>query len=141
MKHHQKGFTIIELIVVIIILGILSAIAVPRFVDMTKEAADAAAAGTAGAVSSASALNMAERKLRGTTHGKAVTGTAAGICVDTMLNDLLQNPVLGSTKDFAVSAVNDADTCAATGSVNCLITKNNAPADHAPASAAVICVD
>ncbi len=54
--NNQKGFTLIEMIVVIVILGILSAVAVPKFVDMQDEAKEAALEGARGAVKSASAL-------------------------------------------------------------------------------------
>ena len=57
MAMRQKGFTLIELITVIIILGILSAIALPKFIDLTNEALDAAVQGVAGSLSSGSAIN------------------------------------------------------------------------------------
>ncbi len=57
MKKQQSGFTLIELIMVIVILGILSAFALPRFADLGSEAQVAALDGAIGAVKSAAAIS------------------------------------------------------------------------------------
>lgn len=62
MNRQQTGFTLIELVMVIVIIGILAAMAVPRFVNMQGEALDAALRGSEGAVRSAMTISIAQNK-------------------------------------------------------------------------------
>lgn len=121
-RTFAEGFTLIELVIVIAIIGILSAVAIPKFIDLASDAQTAATTAIAGALSSANASNYGARKAN-VSLGIAVTNcsnlssalqgglpsgytiTAGAVSVDNSVSCTLSGPS-STSATFTATGIN-----------------------------------
>ena len=134
----QSGFTLIELVMVIVILGILSAFALPRFADLGQEARIASLNGLVGALNSATAIARAEQLVSGVTadtdvvlEGQTIAMTAgapsptlAGIVEAAQVN----------TNDYDITVAGTTVTFTIPNIATCSVTYDGAVAADATAT-------
>lgn len=109
MKQVQRGFTLIELVMVIVILGVLAAVAIPKFVDLKGDAQLASMQGVAGAAASASAINYAGCSI-------ATAASAAAKCKIVNTCDSIKQALSGGAWPAGYSAAATAELAAAPAS-------------------------
>ena len=84
MSDNQKGFTLIELIVVIVILGVLAATALPKFVDLSGDARAAIMNGVEGSMRGANTIIFARSAIEGETGQVSASVTIGGVAIATV---------------------------------------------------------
>ncbi len=113
MKKTQGGFTLIELVVVIVLLGILGVTALGRFQDLSQDAAVAASQGIASELAAGSAINYAEGIID---NSYTATVNQTDVCTQGILGGLLQaNAWPDATITVAETAAGSGDCSVGTG--------------------------
>ncbi|MHB1656570.1 MAG: prepilin-type N-terminal cleavage/methylation domain-containing protein [Burkholderiales bacterium] len=125
MKSAQSGFTLIELVVVIVILGILAATALPKFIDLTGNANQAAVQGVAGGLSSASSINYGGCAIANNATGSTCTKVSyATPCTDagSLLSPSMTIATTAAAGVYSTVAAGNATPTANGQSVTCVLT-------------------
>jgi len=123
MDLKARGFTLIELVVVITILGILAAFAIPKFVALDQQARFATVTGLGGSVKSAAALARSLSMATGITTTANMEGTLV-----TLLNNY-PDATAGGIAAAVNTSVSDFTFVAGTGTTTAAVwTKVGAPA-------------
>jgi MSHA pilin protein MshA len=123
----ENGFTLIELVMVIVILGILAAFALPRFADLSTEARISTIQGAAGAIKSAAAIAHSKALAEGKTTGTiTLEGKGIGLVYGYPSKDAILDAAQISSDDFDVDTGTPSTTIirakGVTTSANCQVS-------------------
>jgi MSHA pilin protein MshA len=112
MRRQESGFTLIELVIVLVILGILAAVAVPQFYDATASARAAAEGGAKSSAGSGIAIYTARNKAAPT--GTQLAGELSAVCSTNGVLQIKSSGTEGVNVTLVAQAGGPPANCAAT---------------------------
>ena len=140
---NQQGFTLIELVMVIVVLGILAATALPKFADLGGDARTSSITAAAGAVKSAMAIAHAKSLVDGNNALAASTVTLEGVVIDMKFgypaeDDAGTNKGISEAAGLGSEYANTGGVITLVSNSTCTFTYNKATSATAPATVGTV---